>query len=251
MYDFRGKFGQRENQAKTEIVRQPHQLEELLSNPAIDVANIHDVNDDTLVINYEYKDEAADVLSTVNVCIAAYVTTHARLKLYSYLEKLGDRVLYYDTDSIIYISREDEWVVPTGSCLGEMTDELEDYGHDSYIVVFASGGPKNYSYVVFSPKYHTYYTACKVKGIRLNYNTLKLVNVFSMAQMIVDNDNEPLHITASNIRRTKHHQIVTREETKIYRPKSEKRKFDEAFGSTPYGYKKRRELSDITNSNLI
>ena len=35
-----------------------------------------------------------------NVIIASYVTTHARLELYSYLEQLKDRALYCDTDSV-------------------------------------------------------------------------------------------------------------------------------------------------------
>ena len=34
----------------------------------------------------------------VNVTVAAYVTTQALLKLYEYFSKLGESVLYYDTD---------------------------------------------------------------------------------------------------------------------------------------------------------
>jgi hypothetical protein len=37
----------------------------------------------------------------INVAIAAYVTTGARLKLYSHLESLGEAVLYCDTDSVL------------------------------------------------------------------------------------------------------------------------------------------------------
>lgn len=218
-------------------------MEELLSNPAIEVNSIQDINEQTQTVTWEYKDEASDLLATINVGIAAYTTTQARLKLYSYLERLGDRVLYYDTDSVIYISRPDEWEVPTGSFLGDMTDELEDYGPGSYITAFASGGPKNYSYTVFSPKFHTYYMACKVKGIRLNYNTLRLINFYSMSHMVtIDEPVEPLYITSMNIRRTPTHQVITKQETKIYRPRSEKRKFDGSFDSFPYGFKKQRVL---------
>lgn len=214
-------------------------MEELLSNPAIEVNSIYEVNEETQTASWLYKDEAVDLLATINVSIAAYTTTQARLKLYSYLEQLNDRVLYYDTDSVIYISRPGEWDVPTGSCLGEMTDELEDYGPGSYITAFASGGPKNYSYTIFSPKFHTYYMSCKVKGIRLNYNTLLLVNFHSMSHMVTDDEPvEPLYITSMNIRRTQAHQVITREETKVYRPRSEKRKFDASFDSIPYGYKR-------------
>ncbi|KAJ8961390.1 hypothetical protein NQ318_014635 [Aromia moschata] len=53
-----------------------------------------------------HREEAYDSLATVNVVIAAYVTTQVHLKLYSYLELLGGRVLYYDTDSVIYIARD-------------------------------------------------------------------------------------------------------------------------------------------------
>ncbi|MCP3664717.1 MAG: hypothetical protein GY696_19865 [Gammaproteobacteria bacterium] len=35
--------------------------------------------------------------ANTNVVLAAYVTAHARLRLYTYLEKLQDRVLYFDT----------------------------------------------------------------------------------------------------------------------------------------------------------
>ena len=44
----------------------------------------------------------------INVAVAAYVTTQARLKLYKLLSKLGNSVLYCDTDSVIYIQNVDE-----------------------------------------------------------------------------------------------------------------------------------------------
>lgn len=235
---FWGKFGQRENQSKTAIIRQPLEYFNLMYDPAIDINSVEEVDEDTLIITYEQKDEAADPLTTVNVCIAAYTTAQARLKLYSYLEKLGSRVLYYDTDSVIYVSREGEYEAPTGSFLGEMTNELEDFGPGSYIVAFASGGPKNYSFIVFSPKYHTYFTVCKVKGIRLNYNAYKKINFSSMSNIVdVSRNEQPLYITSMNIRRTKNHQVITKEDTKIYRPCSEKRKFQD-YNSIPYGYKR-------------
>ena len=39
-----------------------------------------------------------------NVVIAAFTTAHARLKLYSVLESLQTRVLYFDTDSVTFKS---------------------------------------------------------------------------------------------------------------------------------------------------
>ena len=40
------------------------------------------------------------------------------------MERLGNRVLYHDTDSIIYSVKEGEYNPPLGSYLGQLTDEL-------------------------------------------------------------------------------------------------------------------------------
>ena len=50
-----------------------------------------------------------EALGNTNVILAAYTTCQARLTLYELLDKLDRRVLYYDTDSMIYVSREGEW----------------------------------------------------------------------------------------------------------------------------------------------
>ena len=74
-----------------------------------------------------------------NVFVAAFTTCWARLKLYSYLERLGDQVMYYDTDSVIYRWKEGQNKLETGDFLGDMTDELDG----DTIEEFVSGGPKN------------------------------------------------------------------------------------------------------------
>lgn len=101
---FWGKMGQRENQLKTKIVHNPEEFFNMMCDTSIEICNILPVNDQTLIVNFEYREETFDILPTVNVCIAAYVTAQARLKLYSYLEVLDRRVLYYDTDSIVFTS---------------------------------------------------------------------------------------------------------------------------------------------------
>ena len=62
-----------------------------------------------------------------------------RLKLYKLLEGLCRRVLYYDTDSVIYVSRDGDWEPEIGDFLGELTNEIDSNNH---IVAFGSGGPK-------------------------------------------------------------------------------------------------------------
>ena len=47
-------------------------------------------------------------LRHTNEVLGAYVTTGARIHLYRYLDRLGERAIYCDTDSVIYIQNEDE-----------------------------------------------------------------------------------------------------------------------------------------------
>jgi hypothetical protein len=238
---FWGKFGQRENQPKTTITHQPYDLFKALTDPAVVVNNVMPINEKCITINWEYKHEIQDSLPFTNVCIAAYTTTQARLKLYEYLEKLEERVLYYDTDSILYISKDGEYEPKTGTCIGEMTNELEVYGADSYINEFVSGGPKNYAYKVWSTKEKKEKVVCKVKGININYETSKLINFSTMKDLVLGTnaDEGKIYVKSTAFRRTQNREVITREETKAYRINSTKRKF-EGNSSLPYGYKKQK-----------
>ncbi|XP_055387199.1 uncharacterized protein LOC129615842 [Condylostylus longicornis] len=194
-----------------------------------------------IVINWQYKEEVTESLSTVNVSIAAFTTAQARLKLYTYLEKLDNRVLYYDTDSIFYIRREGEYEPHTGEFIGDMTNELESYGQGSYVTEFVSGGPKNYAYKVFSTKDNSEKVVCKVKGIRLNYDASHKINFETMKEAVLNLNNfENISILSDNIRRTKEHELVTVSETKTYQLKSEKRRSLHDYSSLPFGYKRRK-----------
>jgi len=104
-----------------------------------------------------------------NVVIAAYTAALARLKLYSYLESLDRRVLYYDIDSCIYVStgEPNEYESHTGNFLSDMTSKLENYRRDSYIESFVSRGLKFYAYVIRTEE--RAFEICKVKSITLNY----------------------------------------------------------------------------------
>lgn len=63
----------------------------------------------------------------------------------------------------------------TGDNLGELTDELEEYGKGSFIDCFVSGGQKNYAYIVNVRGTNQYKYVCKVKGINLNFKILEKV----------------------------------------------------------------------------
>ncbi|MCP3663904.1 MAG: hypothetical protein GY696_15660 [Gammaproteobacteria bacterium] len=58
----------------------------------------------TMLLWYKMADDFAQPLKNTNVVLAAFVTAHARLRLYSYLEQLQDRVLYFDTGEINFFT---------------------------------------------------------------------------------------------------------------------------------------------------
>jgi hypothetical protein len=91
-------------------------------------------------------EEETPTLKHTNEVVGAYVTAGARLKLYTYIEALNRDVLYTDTDSIIFVSRDGE--NDCGVRCG-VTDELADYGQGAFISEFQSGCPKNYAYKVY------------------------------------------------------------------------------------------------------
>ena len=90
-------------------------------------------------------------------------------------------------DSVTYIQNVDETPKrETGDYLGDLTNELEEFGCGSYIQEFVSGGPKNYAFSVFCPSTGKRTTKCKVKSITLNYENSNIVNFTSSRNMILE-----------------------------------------------------------------
>ena len=116
------------------------------------------VLDANLVIRYEYGDKFVQPDPKTNVVIAAHFTTaYAPLRQhYDELDMLQKRAMYYDTDSVIYLSQPGQHEPLLGNYIGDLTDEMRC----EHMIVFAPGGSKNYCY-----KTNTGKTDVKVRGI--------------------------------------------------------------------------------------
>ncbi|XP_069108950.1 uncharacterized protein [Argopecten irradians] len=139
---FWGKFGQRLNMPQTSFFHdaETDKFFQCLCDPKKKVKDFHIISDDVIQLSWENGDDTVPENMQTNVFIASFTTTYARLRLYEEcLERLEDRVLYMDTDSVIYVQRNGDIPLVTGDFLGELTSELKD---GDYIVEFVSGGPK-------------------------------------------------------------------------------------------------------------
>ena len=192
------------------------------------VNSVRIINEHTILANYTnvnlYKSIKSrhgrhqflqERIGDSNIAVAIFTTSAARLNLYQSIERLGDRVCYYDTDSIVFlhtIHENPQLLAPLGRKLGDLTSEL---GHDPYryenkqettpyITEFVSTGPKSYAYRTSNDK-----MCVKIKGINcrsfrsvgqyLNFDAMKMV-VLSNCSFTVQN---------MIFKRNRHHQVFT------------------------------------------
>lgn len=134
--------------AQTSLVEKEAELYEFLADPSKEITNITFLSGvteekDLAYVQWRMIEEASVDSGFINPIICAHVTAHARLLLYSYMEKLESRVLYCDTDSLIYVERPSDVPIETGPFLGQMGNELETYGEGAFISEFMSGKSLN------------------------------------------------------------------------------------------------------------
>ena len=87
--------------------------------------DIFAVSPECMMVTITQKDDYNEGNNGVNIAIAAFTTSYARLKLLKMMEKLGERLIYFDTDSVIFIQRPGEWEPPLGNILGDWDNQLE------------------------------------------------------------------------------------------------------------------------------
>lgn len=210
-----GKFAQRASmvQCKTATDAKDHlDLERRWDRGDIDIMYHHASVPNArnrITTYYMYRENVAadEEDNKKNVAIAAFVTAHARMRLWKEMHKLGERVVYHDTDSVIYEYMPDEYNIPSGKYLGEWEDECGG----KPIVAFVSSGPKTYSYKCLEKavvptaalvdewrKQHTEFDVdertglaraakyeCKAKGFTLNYLSADKINFEGMRALVL------------------------------------------------------------------
>ncbi|XP_052806406.1 uncharacterized protein LOC128235642 [Mya arenaria] len=231
---FWGKFGQRSNMQQVDIVDDPQTYFDKLTSDREEVTSVNFVSEEAVEMRWKYKEDFVETNSKTNVIIAAYTTSQARLKLYSYLENLGTRALYADTDSVVFSSKHGDLKPILGDYLGDLTNEVPN----NRIRTFVTGGPKNYGYELQYPDKNGDRTHCKIRGITLNYKNLLNVNFNVLEQFVTKRPNASVSVVnAHKITRDRDNsQLLTVSEKKDYKLVFDKRVLRENYISYPYGY---------------
>ena len=233
-----GKFGQRLNKTQVRQFDDPQAFHHFLDTDTMDVRHVSVINDNMVEVHYQYQNEDIPVSPHLNIFVACFTTCWARLHLYEALELLGERVLYYDTDSVIYLEEPGQPNPVLGDYLGEFTSELDG---DDYIEEFVSGGPKNYGYKTKNGK-----VECKVRGFRLNSEGKTQLNYDVMRRNVLDEIQKPqkeprqIQVVKSYqiFRDAKKYQLETHPDYKRYQLVYDKRVIDPTtFQTYPYGYR--------------
>lgn len=168
------------NKRQTKIINTYEDLSSLLYGDFSEVI-VNLLNDK---VGYTTISKAQTIVESpdTNVVVASFVTAYARTKLYMEgYHVLQDKMLYADTDSLIYYSDNGEHLIPldTTGELGLWTSELSS--HDDYFYEFVSSGPKSYA---LKSKSGTG-DMVKSKGFSLHYKNHQIFNFEKLKQQVI------------------------------------------------------------------
>ena len=233
-----GRLAKRNNLPKTLFARSPEAFFSIINDAQYTTKDFHLIGEHTVALEYETKQELVKEDSNTNVILAAFTTAYARLKLYECLKKLGDAVLYFDTDSIVYLydPAEPEKDLPLGEFLGDLTDEVPP---GQFITEFVVTAPKSYAYILSDGS-----EVCKVRGFTLNHRNSLSINFNIMKEIVlnhpIQNNPDPVKIPVVNARKInrdkKRNIIFNRKEVKLFKAVYTKRVVQANLSTLPYGF---------------
>lgn len=184
-----GKFAQRVAFTEVRYTKTPEEFHQLLADDTLECLDFKHVSEAMDMCVVRKRPEFAKPPPTNCLPIAIFVTSYARLHLYSYMEKvqqIGAELLYCDTDSIQYVAKRDGARVEEGENLGQMKREHPD----RLIVEGIYAGPKNYGFVhVDAQTGGDRRAELKIRSFPLSYSATQLLNFESVKQLALEHFN--------------------------------------------------------------
>ena len=172
--------------SNTAYITRYEKLCDFLTDQTKVIKDFHILDTGMVVMEYVHSEEFQEVDCKTNVIITSMCSAYSHLKLWRIMNRLGNRVMYHNTDSVIYMSYPGQWKPPTGKYLGDLANELaclqtgcSGCSTGCWIVEFVSCGAKNYAY-----RLNTGEVVCKVQGFSLNFSASQVVNLNSMKEAL-------------------------------------------------------------------
>ena len=85
-------------------------------------------------MEYKQSEEFEEPSNKTNVIILAFCSAYAHTKLWQMMNKLGNHVMYHDTDTIIYTYKSQEWIPPIGEYLDAFLTKMLPYNVPSVML---------------------------------------------------------------------------------------------------------------------
>jgi hypothetical protein len=215
---FWGRLGMRDSFTKTVFVFSMEHLYSLMEDPHSEISSIRYVSENCIAVLL--KNKAIDTLSftnNTNIYAAVFTTAYARMRLYDFMYLVQDRLLYVDTDSLMYIlSPHASENLPTGCHLGELSNELKK---GEVIIRFVSGGPKVYAFITNLGR-----CVVKIKGFKLTKRNLAAFSFDNLEKVIlsyIDDNMDPLLGRVRNVSKSeKRHEQLRNEIYEMFHSKT-------------------------------
>ena len=96
-----GKFGQQVNKLQVKEFIEPQLFCSFMDSDQHNVRFVSCIDEQRVEVHHREEALCENISPNLNIFVACFTTCWARLRLYEALELLNERVLYFDTDSVI------------------------------------------------------------------------------------------------------------------------------------------------------
>ncbi len=144
---------------------------------------------------------------------------------------------------MIYITDKDKplqhaYHPKLGEFLGDMTDEVAEFGQGAVMDSFVSAGPKNYAFRVRKAD-GSFVHKVKIRGFSLNHTAAAQLNFKTLRKTVYDHvrlgQENTISVVAPQIVRSHDREIRTKQMSKMYSFTFDKRWILDDFSTLPYG----------------
>lgn len=191
-----GKFAQKSSKCQHTTVYGTQQFLEVWNDKKIEQSScmFREISPGVYKVSYNLKQEFIAPVRHGNLFIAAKVTETARCVLHKQMLRIGpERIIYCDTDSIIFLWDRVQQLVGVG--LGKWTNE---YPNQKIIQVYALA-PKLYSLTIANNE--SEYESFRAKGVQMtlaNQEKMSFDRVKPLIESLLRKDEEPTTLLVNN-----------------------------------------------------